>query len=287
LSTDDSALVSYFFSDQYATNDVAYRDFLSFMFGAVVVAAPSSSMELWTSPPSGCYLSSTFNNVASSNVGVRRFLDAGNITLEATNGTPQELSKNETHNYFFPTALVSGSYTIRSPGMKNGALAYDQSFEVLPKGGGIKVYTFLNPGEGATPTEQPLASPATPVAGNANYKIIFNRLSTNVISFQAPAGTNYVRLRLRDGSNTAGGDVTCFSKVDEPMLVEQGVLYTFRTGTQGHMELDFVKTSEISDVNKLKHGTIISSMRHFQGTFEYTNRDGIKVTDNVGLVEFR
>jgi hypothetical protein len=284
---DDSVLVSYFFSDQYAINDNDYRDFLSFYFGGVVAAAPTSSMELWTRPPTGCFSTSSFINVASNNVGVRRLLDVGTLSLKDPLGAVQALSKETDNNYFYVKALTPGTYKLLSPGIKSGALAFEQGFDVLEKGGGVKVYTWLSTDTSTPPVEQALASPAVPAPTDANYKVVFNRLTTNVLSFQAPEGTDYVRLRLRDGSNTSGGDVTCFAKTDEPLVVQQGALYSFRTGTQGHMELDFVTSSTIQDVSRLKRGTVISTMRHFQGTFEYTNSNGIKVTDNIGLVEFR
>ena len=286
-SGDDSILVSYFFSDQYAINDNDYRDFLSFYFGGVVAAAPTSSMELWTAPPTGCYSTSAFINAASNNVGVRRLLDVGTLSLKDSSDAVHDLSKENDNNYYYVKALTPGSYTLLSPGIKSGALAFEQSFDVLEKGGGIKVYTWLTNNTTTPPVEQALASPAVPAPADANYKVIFNRLTTNVLSFQAPEGTDYVRLRLRDGSNTSGGDVTCFAKIDEPLVVQQGALYSFRTGSQGHMELDFVTSSTIQDVSRLKRGSVVSTMRHFQGTFEYTDANGIKVTDNIGLVEFR
>jgi hypothetical protein len=284
---DDSVLVSYFFSDQYAIDNTDYRDFLSFYFGGIAAAAPTSSMELWTSPPTGCYSTSSFINVASSNVGVRRLLDVGTLSLKDPTNAVHAMSKENDNNYYYVKALTPGSYKLLSPGIKSGALAFEQSFEVLEKGGGIKVYTWLTNDTSTAPIEQALASPAVPAPTDPNHKVIFNRLTNNVLSFQAPAGTDYVRLRLRDGSNTSGGDVTCFAKIDEPLVVQQGALYSFRTGSQGHMEFDFVSSSTLRDVSRLKQGTVVSTMRHFQGTFEYTDSNGIKVTDNIGLVEFR
>jgi hypothetical protein len=284
---DDSILVSYFFSDQYAINDDDYRDFFSFYFGGMAAAAPTSSMELWSSPPTGCFSTSSFINVASNNVGIRRLLDVGTLSLKDPSNAIHALSKENDHNYYYVKALTPGPYKLLSPGIKSGALAFEQSFEVLEKGGGIKVYTWLTNNTNTPPVEQALASPAVPAPADANYKVVFNRLTTNVVSFVAPSGTDYVRLRLRDGSNTSGGDITCFAKTDEPLVVQQGALHSFRTGSQGHMEFDFVTSSTINDVSRLKRGSVISTMRHFQGTFEYTDTNGIKVTDNIGLVEFR
>jgi|GEM_PF-2370764 len=294
LPQDDSALVSYFFSDQYAINETAYRDYFSFFFGAVIVADPSSNMELWTNPPSGCFRTSDFGIVASQNVAFKRRLDAGNLRMETLPGIFSSLNKDRAHNYYFSDALAPGAHSLRSPGLKNGALKFELPFDVLEKGGGIKVYTFLEPGENATPTEQPLASPDIPAPGDSNHNVVFNRLSNNVISYNAPAGTDYVRLRLRDGSNTPGsgsrtpdGDITCFAKPDEPLVVPLGALYGFRAGPLGHLELDFVTSSQIKDVAKLKLGTVISTMRHIQGSWESVNQEGISITLDVGLIEFR
>jgi hypothetical protein len=284
---DDSVLAAYFFSDQYASDNVSVRDFFSFSYGAVIAAAPTSNMDLWISPPSGCYYTVSFQNAAGGNVGIRRFLDVGTMDVLDSAKRSFEVKKDENGNYFVLQALLPGNYKFKSAGVKNGALAFEQDFTVPEKGGGLKVYAFLNPADTSQVTEQVLTSPALPLTTDPSYKVVFNRMAMNVVSFQAPTGTEYVRLRLRDGSNTAEGDVTCFAKPDEPLRIDNGVLHTFRTGVQGHMELDFVQSSQLSNVPKLKWSTIISSMRHFQGTFEYKDKDGIKHTENVGLVEFR
>jgi hypothetical protein len=287
IPQEDSVIVSYFFSDQYATDNDEYRDFLSFFFGAVVAASPNSSMNLWISPPNGCYYSSSYIGSASREVGIRRYLDIGTLRLKAGTDSPLDLNKTPRNDYYFPQALQTGAHTLISPGMRNGSLAFNHAFEVAEKGGGIQVYTLLPEDGEYVAIEQPLASPATPAETDANYRIVFNRMTDNAVSFEAPPGTDYVRLRLRDGSNTNAGDVVCFGRPGEAIFINRGVLFSFRTGTQGHMELDFVKSHALRDVSRLKQGQILSTMRHFQGTFEYNNADGIKVTDNVGLIEFR
>jgi hypothetical protein len=282
---DDSVLTSYFFSEQYAIADNDLREALSFMFGAVIAARPSSNFQLWTQPPLGCFASNSYWSAASNNVGIRRMIDVGTLKLRLPTNQVVNFSKSGNLDYFHTPAVAEGLHTIQSDGVSSGALKFDLPFVALSSGENITAYTTLEGEEDAL--IQPLSSPAIPSEDEPSHTLVFNRLTTNALTFDAPAQSHYVRVRLKDGSNTSSGDITCLGRVDEALIIPQGALYAFRTGTQGHIEIDFVRVDSISNVSRLKTGIVLSSIRHFQGTFEYMTQDGIKITDNVGLVEFR
>lgn len=277
---DESAvIISYFFSDQYAINSEKYQALLPVFSGATAASDPNGTLQYWTAPPSGCYPTPDFSNFAATQVGIRRLLDIGELSLQTPEST-FPLGHTSDNFYYTFSPLNSGVHTLVSPGLSNGALTYRQDFDVLETGDSIAVYDLNNP----TAPPQTLSSPAVPAETD---RVIFNRLTTSIIGYNAPAGTDFIRLRLRDGSNTAEGDITCFAKPNETLVVPEKSLYSFRTGEQGHMELDFVTVSVRNDVERLKEGAIVSAMRHFQGTFEYEGEDNIKITESVGIVEFR
>jgi len=288
IESEDSILVSYFFSDQYAINDEFYKNLFSFVYGGMGVANPKSSTNFWTRPPNGCALSQNLDAYQWQQFGLQRLLDVGALSFEDSSQNRESLKFNALNSimsYYFINPLAEGVYKLISPGVKGGALKFEQEFEVLGSGSNIKVHRFDSSGNLQSST--PLASPEIPNEGDPDYHIILDRLSNNKVSFSAPAGTAYTKLRLKDGSNTSGGDITCFVQPDEVLLVPKGALYTFRTTTQAYMELDFVSVSEIENKSRLAHGIFISSKRHIQGTFEYSDKEGVKHTENVGLVEIR
>lgn len=279
VKSDDSIIISYFFSDQYAIDSDFHQQLFPIFSGAMAAAEPNASLDLWKNPPSGCYFTNSFTSAASSKVGIRRLLDVGELRLKAGD-TSVPLNQTNDNYYFSYASLTSGDFTLLSPGVKNGVLEYEQNFKVLETGGNIKVYDVNN----AEEEPRALASPAVPADGD---RIVFNRFTSSVIGYDAPEGTDLIKLRLRDGSNLSDGDITCFAKMGETLVVPEGSLYTFRTGEQGHMELDFISISSKVNVPRLRESTIISAMRHVQGIFEYQNEDGVDMTENVGILEFR
>jgi len=286
---DSSRLISIFFSNQYASENESVRDFFSFFSGVIAASHSKTNTTLWTRPPTGCFKTRDFQGEATYNLGIQRVLNLGTLSLQKPGDIVEELGKTEDLDYYYQHALLPGSYVLKSPGTKNGALKFNQPFDVLEKGGNIRVFSYLDPQDSSVVSEQALASPRIPDENDADYKVVFNRLTNNYIQFDAPEGTSYVRTRLRDGANDANnGDYTCYSAPDQAVAILAGKLYGFRSGTQGHLEVDFVKVSELSDKDvKLHSSTILSTMRHFQGTFEYTTNEGLKITQNIGLVEFR
>jgi hypothetical protein len=288
IESNDSILVSYFFSEQYAINDEFYRNLFSFIYGGIGAADPKSSTRFWTQPPSGCVYSQQLDTYQWQQFGLRRLINAGTLYIEDSALARQELKLNGLESimsYYFLSPLQAGVYKLISPGVSGGALQFQQNFTVLNSGSNLRSHRYDS--QGNLVESRSLASPNIPDENDPSYRIILDRLSHNALSFSAPEGTDYVKARIKDGSNTSGGDITCFAQPDEVLLIPKGALYSFRTTTQAYLELDFVKVSSVSNVNRLKHGIFVSATRHIQGTFEYTDKDGVKHTENVGLTEIR
>ncbi len=279
IKNDDSIIISYFFSDQYAIESEFYQKKLSLFWGAMAAADKTGNLRLWKAPPSGCYFTNSFIPIADGNIGIKRRLDVGELKLSFAD-TSFPLAQTKDNFYFTQTSLVPGSYSLKSPGLNNGVLKYNQVFSVLPKEANIQIYNFEN----SSAPPQSMASPEVPAEDD---RIIFNRFTTSIIAHEAPEGTDYIRLRLTDGSNTAEGDITCFAKPAEALTVPNGALYSFRTTEQGFMEVDFVKIFSVTDIPRVSDSTVISTMRHFQGLVEYKDENGVKITNNVGIIEFR
>lgn len=286
---DASVLISIFFSNQYASDNTSVRDFFSFFSGVVAASNSKMNTERFTNPPVGCSRTVEAQGLANYYLGIQRILNIGTLSLVLPEDAVAELKRTENLDYYYENALLPGSYVLKSLGTKNGTLKFDQPFEVMQKGGNIRVFSYLNSNDPSAVSEQLVASPHIPSPSDLDYKVVFNRLSNNYIRFDAPEGTSYVRARLREGPNpTSNGDYTCYSEPDQALEIPAGKLFGFSAGNQGHLEVDFIKVSEISDKSvRLHSSTIISTVRHFQGTFEYTTQEGLKVTQSIGQVEFR
>lgn len=288
VEQNDAVLVSYLFSNQYAITEPAYKNHFSHLYAGVAAANPETSATYWIKPPSGCNFTQLISEKQTTSLGLRRLIDAGELRIEDKSSKKYPLKFNSLKSldsYSLSTVFAPANYKLYSPGVENGALKFTQNFKVLGLGSELTLHNFDRSNNLIAST--PLASPQIPAPEDASFRLIFDRQSHNVISFNAPAGTSYVKLRLRDGSNLPEGDITCFSKPNDFMVVHIGALNTFRITEQAFMELDFVNSNEITDVNRLKRGIIVSTTRHIQGTFELRDTEGNKHTRFIGLVEIQ
>jgi hypothetical protein len=278
---DDSVLMAFFFSEQYALNSEDDRDFLSKFYGRVLAATPDSTFDAWANPELGCDYSANLG----VDVGMRRYLDIGAIAL--LGGTASVdlqrfgISNSTGVAYQLSGFLGFGTRTLSTQG-RGEAARYSQAFSIPEGGGNIEVRT------GSTDAEAfRLASPEFPSEGNGDYNLVLQRGQAIHIDYTAPAGTSYVSVRIKDGSNRAEADITCYGTPNGRISIPATALNTFRPGTDGIFELDFVHANLRRNVARVKESIIVSSTRHFQGTIEYYDADNVLRTAELGLVEIR
>jgi len=276
LKSDDSIILSIFFADQYATTSPSLRDFFSTFHGTIAAAENFGNLRLLKSPPTLCDYSVNYRNDYTGEMGLKRLLDVGELKVK-TGDNPLPLRKIDNY-YDLDVDLERGANSLQSPGVKNGVLNFEQSFQVLESGGNIRIFEK----DDANAPVQNLVSPEIP---EETDRILFDRNKAYIVQYDAPTGTQYVRVRLRDGTSRAEGDISCFAKLGENLEIVEGALYGFTSGNLGHMEVDFITVSTRTDIPRLQESSIISTMRHFQGTFTYQNGNK-KETLPVGVVEF-
>jgi hypothetical protein len=278
---DDSVIMAFFFSEQYALNSADDRDFLSKFYGRVLAATPDSDFAAWSNPEPGCDYTANEN----VNVGLRRYLDIGGIALMggevALDLGRFGMTGSTGIAYQYSGFLGFGTRTLATEG-RGLAARYNQAFTIPEGGGGIEVRTGS---ADAAPFN--LASPEFPSEGNGNYNLVLERGQPIYVDYTAPAGTSYVKLRIKDGSNRNDADITCHGTPSGRITLPASALNTFRTGTDGIFELDFVHASLRRNVARVKESIVVSSTRHFQGTIEYMDSDGVLRSAELGLVEIR
>lgn len=280
---DDSVLMAFFFSTQYALNSQADREVLSSLSGRVVAATPESTFAQWSKPKNVCQY--TVN--LGVEVGLRRFLDLGSISVLTPQGAVELVrhplgSAADGTAYELRQFLGFGDHQLSLEG-RGQAGRFTQDFQV-PGDLGRAIQVRI--GSPSAPAVT-LATPEFPQPGEPNYVVVLERGQPHFVDYEAPSGSTYVRLRLSDGSSRDEADITCFGPPNGRIEIPSNALNTFRTGSDGILELDFMHVSLKKDVARVKESIVLSATRHFQGTIFYYDENDIQQRGQMGLIQIR
>jgi len=249
-------VIGYFYSEQSAV-DSRYtfdsgrplRDFFSNFYGRVAVASLNSTFEKAFLPKMGCY---KFENAPEATFEMTKPLDPGSIAVISESGEGFQLPKYNGPLFFAQGFVSPGRYRLQSTGI-NGALAFDEEFQVPQSGSAIKVSSGSNLDQGL-PT--PLIDPSISVR--------FDRSSGATVSFTAPADADFVKIYLGE-IYTRGADIICYGPKDSPIVIPSELFADFPASDGGSFELSFVNTYLNKGVARYNETFIHSSIKHVHG----------------------
>ncbi len=263
VETPESIILTYFLSTQVATEDNELNSVLSEFFGSGLTATPDSSVALWTQPESLCDYSENF----FLEIQPKRYLPLGELELSRGTESVRIPAHSSDYSWGFSGRLSPGIYGLMPDGA-NGTARFQQSFEVLPSTDGIEVFS----GNLANPAF-PLPSPRIPASDDPHFELQFSRSQPLMLRAEAPENTDYLRLRLRDGSNRNMGDLTCYAKADETISISPSLLGSFRTGSDGLLQVDFISVSHLQNTARVQDSVVVSVTRQLHGSLEFLNNN--------------
>jgi hypothetical protein len=267
-------ILAHFASTQYPLSDDNASSQLSEFFGEAVSALPGSNFSKWVSPPHICDYSGNFG----VDVIAKRNLNLGALVLShGAESVSLEASKVD-FSWGATGHLSPGDYQIAPQGV-HGTGAFTQTFSILPASGSILAYIG-----NLQAASFKLPSPQVPSAGNVDYDLHVSRSQPFILKITPSEHTDYYRVRIRDGSNRAAGDVLCYAGPTENIAIPPSLMGTFRTGGDGLLEIDQVHISHFRNQASVAESLIISSTRQVHGTIEYLDETNQMQRMQFGLL---
>lgn len=211
----------------------------------------------------------------------QRYFDVGKVQIRTLSGESAELNRRDDNLYYRFVSLPSGKTRLSSEGVRNGSLKMKTDFDVLSRDADIAVFEVDEKGEGLARYD--MVTPEIPTEAD---RIVLKKNGFNLVAYNAPEGTDFVKVTIDDGRNSSEGSMTCISQPDRVTLLPPEGLKLMVSTTQASLRVEFISVAEITDVSRLKLGHVISSMAHIQGTIVY-KEDGETQTDAFGVVEIR
>lgn len=283
VKTQDSIVISMVNTFQFATNSSEYQRIFPYTQSFSAAADSGSSMGLQVSPGFGCYQTKLLEEVSQQQMLIQRFFDVGSVKIKDSENETTTLTKSEGNIYYTFMPLPSGRTTISSDGVRNGSLKMSNNFTVLSREADIAVVE-VNTNNEAINT-YPMVSPEIP---DEEDRIVFHRDGINAVVYNAPEGTDFVKVTLSDGRGREEIDarLTCIFPPEETNWINSKLLRRMRSTDEASLKVEFIRVQEIRDVARLKVGHIVSSMAHIQGSIVYSDGEET-TTDRFGVVEIR
>jgi hypothetical protein len=256
-------IMTYFISNQYPTSDENISAQLSEFFGAGISADPISSFANWVNPRMTCDYGGTFG------IGVvpKRPLYLGNLVISHGENSASIEPSTTDYSWSFTGSLPASDYQLHPVGV-NETASFTQTFKILEPSASVLTYI----GNLQAPAFQ-VPSPTIPTAGNNNFDLHISRGQPFIVKVNAAPDTSYLRVRIRDGSNRATGDVLCYAKVGDNISIPPTLMSTFRTGTDGIIEIDQIHISQLKNAARVAESIVVSTTRQIHGTIEFLNNN--------------
>ncbi len=254
-------IMTYFVSNQYPMSDDNIASQLSEFFGAGISADPVSNFSKWVSPRMTCDYGNTFG----VDVIPKRPLYLGSLIVSHGENTVSIPASQSDYSWGFTGSLPPADYDLHPQGV-NGTASFTQTFSIVAASTSILTYI----GNLQAPSFK-VPSPTIPTSGNADFDLHLSRAEPFIVKITPSAGTSYLRVRIRDGSNRASGDVLCYAPAGSNISIPPSLMSTFRTGTDGIIEIDQIAISHLTKTARVNESIVVSTTRQIHGTIEFLN----------------
>jgi hypothetical protein len=260
------AVLFYLVSEQYALGSVALESGLSKMVAQGIVASSDSNFNRWTTPALKCMYSE------EDGVDIKNFraLDVGDLKLSGYHLNETTIPKGE-KNYGFSASgsLAKGEeYEFETTGTASAQLSWRQKFNIPQAGANIRFKSADTDPEYTSP------SPALVGSSDPHFLVTIKRNEKLTLSYEAPAGTTYVKVSFSDGTTATQSNITCYGSPAGPIEVPAGAFRYFKETADGIMTLDFVSVYRKLDAPKINESVVLSYTRHLHGRRDFNLESG-------------
>ena len=265
-------VLSYFFVTQWAIPSAPdLQAQLGSILGGVIVASSDSNFDAWEKPQLNSW---TLSSAESFSVGVRRYVDLGDLKISGTGRPTLTVSRNATTFQFSESALLNpGALHLETFNAAKGAPVITQDFNVPAISSGV-AYSV---GSGAAAS---LPIPAI----DQNAVATIDRTQAFNLGIQAGSDVDYVRITLADATLAADHTLVIYAPANQVVSIPPEALSHLAataTGESGAISIDFVSVSSRKDLRNIQESFVYSIMRHSFGGIPVT-LSGTKYLLNMG-----
>lgn len=269
----NGSVLNYFVSEQFASEIPEVSNALSSLFGMVMLAEESATFKNWSEPELGCL----YTNNDQIGFAPKETVSIGAVILSgySLNETRLEADpESQTFNAY--GRLPSGTYNLSA--RDTPKVSFEQSFVVPETASSISIVRD----DGFT---SKIPSPQIPNSSDPGYTVSIRKSEGIRIRYSAPAQTDYIRVRISDGTSKSEGNITCYGHPNGEIRIPAGSMSYFRSTDDGQLFVDFVSVSMKTDQSQIKESFIMSYQRHFHGLKDLFMNDS-KQTLRFGVLRF-
>jgi hypothetical protein len=281
-------VLQYFDAIQIGINNSTLQDALARFEGGAVVAGEGSSFTKWNTPNTECMFG--FQDAAlepryggranrfwdGEIIKAQRRVDIGDIRISGVELGEVTIPKDSSNWMIVAFGVLSpGSYWLQNTEAST-RVEFRQALQVLEMGSQIQVYSG---------TLDPQALPS-PQLGQPEDLVTVQKLQDLVVTYTAPAETDFVRLQISDGSKNPESTVVCYTESASFVSVPAGALNYFRSTDDGLMFVDFVKSDIDTSIPRITESLVRSVRRHLHGTIDLY-LDNSKQTFKIGTLRIQ